>query len=264
MKSFLRALFKKSATLRKSSEKRRVPLAVESLEERLVPAGPYLPDQIRAAYGIDRINFGGVKGDGTGQTIAIVDAYNEPSIATDLYQFDSAEGVAPPSSFSVFNEGGHDITNLVISNLSTNVVQGVPGVDPAGPGAKDSWEEETALDVEWAHAIAPEAAIDQIECNSPSRLLTGAATAANLPGVSVVSLIWGGGEFRNELAQGHFSLIPTAHATLFPLVALGCAGERSPDGFAPLSAGAALAACCQQMSSSSTTQRTSPFRLRQR
>src|SRR5207249_4094592 len=38
-----------------------------------------VPAQVRHAYGIDQIGFNGVAGDGTGQTIAIVDAYDDPN-----------------------------------------------------------------------------------------------------------------------------------------------------------------------------------------
>src|SRR5439155_21172245 len=48
------------------------------------PVG-YDPAQIRHAYGFDQITFsnGTVKGDGRGQTIAIVDAYDDPNIFKD-------------------------------------------------------------------------------------------------------------------------------------------------------------------------------------
>src|SRR5438128_479824 len=51
------------------------------------PTG-YTPAQIRQAYGFNQISFNGVTGDGTGETIAIVDAYDDPTIASDLHQFD--------------------------------------------------------------------------------------------------------------------------------------------------------------------------------
>src|SRR5262245_46471734 len=49
------------------------------------PSG-YSPAEIRAAYGIDGITFsnGTISGDGAGQTIAIIDAYSDPNIASDL------------------------------------------------------------------------------------------------------------------------------------------------------------------------------------
>ena len=52
----------------------------------------YSAAQIRAAYGIDSIpNFGSATADGTGQTIAIVDAYNDPTVLTDLDGFDQVD-----------------------------------------------------------------------------------------------------------------------------------------------------------------------------
>src|SRR4051794_33608301 len=46
----------------------------------------YSPAQIAHAYGFDQVSFnaGAIKGDGTGQTIAIVDAFNDPNVAADL------------------------------------------------------------------------------------------------------------------------------------------------------------------------------------
>ena len=63
-----------------------------------VPNGNFRPvgfaaSQIRGAYGINQITFsnGTVTGDGTGQTIAIVDAYNDPDIFTELDGFDQVD-----------------------------------------------------------------------------------------------------------------------------------------------------------------------------
>ena len=44
----------------------------------------YSPQQVQHAYRFDQINLvNGIKGDGSGQTIAIVDAYNAPTIVSD-------------------------------------------------------------------------------------------------------------------------------------------------------------------------------------
>jgi hypothetical protein len=162
----------------------------------------YTVDQIRAAYGINSIpNFGSAAADGTGQTIAIVDADNDPSIFTDLDGFDAgmvlstgasktlyAQYGAASSFLTVYNQAGTNITSLIASSGSG----GVPALDPTG-----SWESEETLDIEWAHAIAPGAKIDLIETSDATGadglvdgLFIGAATAASLPGVSVVSLSW--------------------------------------------------------------------------
>ena len=77
-----------------------VPLAVSG------PTG-YNPQQIQSAYGINQIKFSGgtVTGNGAGQTIAIVDAYNDPNITSDLAKFDSEFGLSAPPSFKVDNLG---------------------------------------------------------------------------------------------------------------------------------------------------------------
>jgi hypothetical protein len=107
--------------------------------------------QILHAYGFDQITFAGaIVGNGAGQTIAIVDAYDTPTIEHDLAAFNAAFGLrAPPSFLRIAQDG------------STNY----PNVDPAGPGG-NNWEVETALDVEWGHALAPMANIILVEAAS--------------------------------------------------------------------------------------------------
>jgi hypothetical protein len=65
----------------------------------------YLPNQIATAYGINKITFGKAAGTGSGQTIAIVDPYNDPNIAADLAQFDQMFNL-PAASLSVVNQHG--------------------------------------------------------------------------------------------------------------------------------------------------------------
>ena len=101
----------------------------------------YTPTQIRHAYGFDQVMFGSVQGNGAGQTIAVIDAYDSPTIASDLHAFDVAFGIPDPPSFT-----------RVAQNGSTNY----PSTDPAGAGNPNgTWEMETALDVESAHARRP-------------------------------------------------------------------------------------------------------------
>ena len=77
--------------------------AAESQVLPLVVSGPtgYTPQQIQSAYGVNQITFSGGKvvGNGAGQTIAIVTAYNDPNISSDLATFDKQYGLsAPPPS----------------------------------------------------------------------------------------------------------------------------------------------------------------------
>src|SRR6476661_7857183 len=69
----------------------------------------FTPAQIRHAYGFDKVSFGGSgapAADGRGQTIAIIDAFNDPNIAGDLRVFDQQFGLPDPPSFKVINQTG--------------------------------------------------------------------------------------------------------------------------------------------------------------
>ena len=107
----------------------------------------YSPAQIRAAYGIDQLAL-----DGTGETIAIVDAYDDPSIRQALDAFDAQFSLTAtgPSLYDQYGPASSFLTVLNQYGQATSL----PSTDPSGPGG-DNWEVEEALDVEWAHAIAP-------------------------------------------------------------------------------------------------------------
>src|SRR5579863_5303395 len=122
----------KSANLRR---RRRPSWQVESLDDRLLLSA-LTPAQVSHAYGVDKITFGTVRGDGTGQTIAIVDAYAPTNINTDVTVFDTA--------FGIKNTDGKGSPVLTIAAPFGN------------PGYNSLWAEEATLDVEWEHAIAPD------------------------------------------------------------------------------------------------------------
>lgn len=158
----------------------------ESLEMRcllsssvahLTPQG-FTPAQIQQAYSFNQINLTPgpktiAKPDGRGQTIAIVTAYRDPNIASDLRTFDKMFGIpnqVPHGGFA----------------LSIAAPNGRPAIDP-------SWAQETSLDVEWAHAMAPGAKILLVEAKSQSAsdLFNAVDFARKKRGVSVVSMSWG-------------------------------------------------------------------------
>ncbi len=184
--------------------RRRIQLSIEVLEDRTVPT-VFTPTQIQHAYGFDQINFstanGLVKGNGAGQTIAIVDAFDDPNIASDLHHFDQQFGIADPPSFTKYTETG------------------------TRPNA--GWAGEIALDVEWAHAIAPGANIVLVEARSSSLsdLLSAVNFAADLPGVSTVSMSWGGSEFAGETADDADFLTPAGHQGVTFVASAGDNGE---------------------------------------
>ena len=158
------------------------------------------PAQVRAAYGLSNgsssglsyaISFNGSSGDGSGQTIAIVDAYDDPNALSDLNTFSSTYGLPQ------FNGTGQPTFQKMDENGGTNY----PGVDPAGKlnGSNNDWELEESLDIEWAHAMAPMANIILVEASSAGNdLYTAVQTAASIPGVVAVSMSWSGGEISGE------------------------------------------------------------------
>jgi hypothetical protein len=169
------------------------------------------PQAVASAYGINSVSFSGVTGNGAGQTIAIVDAYNDPNIASDLAAFDRQYGLNSSFSFSVDNLGA----------------------TTTDPG----WAMETALDVEWAHAIAPDANIVLVEAPSASMssLLGAATTAASLPGVSVVSMSWGSSESYGEWASSGAFNMPANHNHVTFVAASGDSGAASGPTFPSVS-----------------------------
>src|SRR5205823_3938589 len=126
------------------------------------------PSQVRHAYGFDQITFnnGTVRGDGSGETIAIVDAFDDPSIANDLAVFDQQFGLPAPG----FTKVGINASGVASTTRF--------------PTADAGWAGEIELDVEWAHAMAPGAKILLVEANSDSLndLLTAVDYARNQPG----------------------------------------------------------------------------------
>ncbi|MGO9115920.1 MAG: dockerin type I domain-containing protein [Thermoguttaceae bacterium] len=183
------------------------------------PVG-FTPAQIRTAYGINSIMLGSVVGNGAGQTVAIIDAYNDPAFvdstdpsfdASDLHTFDVAFGLPDPPSFRKLDEYG-----------GTNY----PANDTTG------WSTEMALDVEWSHAIAPEANIILIEANTASDadLISAAVnTARNLPGVSAVTMSFGRSEDSSDAGLDSLFTTPSGHSGVTFLASTGDGG--APGGF---------------------------------
>ena len=100
------------------------------------------PSQVQGAYQFASL-LANASMNGTGQAIVIIDACGDSSMASDVAQFDTTN-------------------HLPAINLTIYQPQGTPCSDPTG------WGVETALDVEWAHAMAPGAAIHLVEAKSAS------------------------------------------------------------------------------------------------
>src|SRR5207302_5322387 len=95
--------------------------------------------------------------------------------------------------------------------------------------ANRGWAGEIALDVEYAHAMAPGAAILLVEASdaSTSNLLAAVTYAAQQPGVVAVSMSWGSNEYSSETVDDRTFLTPNGHAGVTFLAASGDSGGVS-------------------------------------
>jgi len=138
------------------------------------------PVNIRAAYGLPA--------SGGAQTIVIVDAYDYPSAVADFNAFSVQFGLP-----------------TTLDNPNALQVVYANGTKPA---YNSGWSQEEALDIEWAHALAPTAKIVLVEAasNSLSDLLSAVDVASAISGAQEVSMSWGSSEFSGETAyDSHFS-----------------------------------------------------------
>ncbi len=129
--------------------------------------GALCPSQMQSAYGFNSLQESDITG--KGQTIVIVDACGDPSIANDLKDFD----------------GNFSLPNPTLKVLE---IQGTPSSSCTG------WTTEVALDVEWAHVTAPGAAIDLIVTANAGAdaMYAGWSYALNHNLGNQISSSWGG------------------------------------------------------------------------
>jgi subtilase family serine protease len=104
----------------------------------------YTPADIYAAYGVDALHAEGTTG--KGQTIVIVDSYGSPTVQQDLDKFSDTFGLPRTTVHIIYPNGAPPFNNSV-------------------DGSPYGWAFETSLDVQWAHAIAPDAQIVLVAAN---------------------------------------------------------------------------------------------------
>jgi subtilase family serine protease len=139
------------------------------------------PSQVRKAY-----NLPATGGNGT---IAIIDAYDCPTVQNDFVTFSQQFGL-PTTNFE---------KHKMFPNIAVDA----------------GWALEISLDVQWSHAIAPNATILLVEArsNSFSDLLGAVSYATSRADVVAVSMSWGGPEF---LGQSTFnSYFTSNHGIVF-------------------------------------------------
>ena len=104
--------------------------------------------------------------DGRGVTIAIIDSFGNPNMASDLANFDTQMSL-PHMCGEPGQACGAGIPTFqhLFWNGKTEVKEPPPGSHSPGSQARDAWTVETSLDVEWAHAMAPMANILNVTTN---------------------------------------------------------------------------------------------------
>jgi subtilase family serine protease len=149
------------------------------------PTG-YGPGSLRSAYNLESASLGG----GSGQTIAIVDAFNDPNAESDLAVYRSHFGLPPCTTangcFKKVNQSG-----------GTNY-----------PRNDSGWAQEISLDLDMASAICPNCKVLLVEATSNSFANLGVAEDYGAAHANVVSNSFGGSEFSSETSityGGHFN-----------------------------------------------------------
>jgi hypothetical protein len=140
------------------------------------PSG-YLPAELQSAYGLASTSASA----GATETVAVVDAYDDPNAEVDLAKYRSYSNLAACTTANgcfakVDQQGGSSY-----------------------PRADIGWAEEISLDLDMVSAICPNCHILLVEANSSS--LTDLGTAVNEAvklGANAISNSYAGAEFSNE------------------------------------------------------------------
>jgi subtilase family serine protease len=153
----------------------------------------FTPSDLQSAYNI--------KPGATAETIAIVDAFDNPSALQDLRVYRQQFGLAGGATVTKMNQSGQIVQTL--DTATGNITTG-PG---AAPSPSVGWGQEIALDLDMASAICPACDILLVEANSNSFVNLGAAVdRAALQNVGSISNSYGAKEFLGEGSlQSHYN-----------------------------------------------------------
>lgn len=154
--------------------------------------GGYDPAYLQSAYNV--ASLAAARGGGVGQIVAVVDAYDDPNLASDLATYRSHFGLSAC------------VNGIVSAAASGCVFQKVNEFGQSGPlpATNASWGVESSLDVEMVSAICPNCQILIVEANQPalSDLGTSVNTAVGL-GATAVSNSYGSGEYSSEVQDSN-------------------------------------------------------------
>jgi subtilase family serine protease len=163
------------------------PASTNGVTPKAAGPGGLNPSDLQSAYNLPGASAGG------GQTVAIVDAYDDPNAESDLATYRSQFGLpACTTDNGCFKKVAQDGSSDY-------------------PRANASWAEEESLDVDMVSAICPNCNVMLVEANSPTNANLGAAVdeAASL-GATEISNSYGGGDTADSSDYDHPGIMITA------------------------------------------------------
>jgi subtilase family serine protease len=152
--------------------------------------GAYDPSYLQSAYNV--ASAAAADGGGAGQTVAIVDAYDDPNVASDLSYYRSFFGLSACPTGTISPAA----TGCVFEKVSQT------GSTTSYPTSSSSWGVEISLDVEMVSAVCPNCQILLVEADSNSIADLGAAVSEAVSlGARVVSNSYSGSEYSSETSD---------------------------------------------------------------
>jgi subtilase family serine protease len=144
----------------------------------------YGPSDLQSAYNL----ASAAAADGSGETVAVVDAYNDPDADSDLSTYRSEFGLP------ACTEANGCFTVVGQTGSTTKLPKNAP--------TSDDWTGEESLDVDMVSAICPLCNIDLVEANSDSDANLGkAVNEAVALGATYISNSYGGSESSSETSE---------------------------------------------------------------
>jgi len=144
----------------------------------------YGPSDLQSAYNL----ASAAAADGSGETVAVVDAYNDPDANSDLSTYRSEYGLP------ACTEANGCFTVVSQTGSTTKLPKNAP--------TSDDWTGEESLDVDMVSAICPLCNIDLVEANSDSDANLGkAVNEAVALGATYISNSYGGSESSSETSE---------------------------------------------------------------
>jgi subtilase family serine protease len=124
----------------------------------------FTPTSMQASYNLGPLYAAGNQGQGV--TVAIIDSFGNPNMASDLNNFDTQMGLPHMCGEpGVACAPGTPTFTHVFWDGNTQVKAPPAGSQGTGLQARNAWALETSLDVEWVHSIAPKANILNVTTN---------------------------------------------------------------------------------------------------